>query len=159
MKAGNWKTISSERHFADPNLQVVTDRVQTPARAEPRAWTIVHRKAAVVDRTNNSRRQNRSHPPGTNPDPRSNLGNTIRPDRPHRQRQAGNNRTSRIAGTSRRSRLRAGKRRRTDFTRPLFLFARFHGRARLFLFGASGSTVRRGPAARRRRIDSRLPSV
>ena len=48
MKTGDWKTISSERHFADPNLQVVTDRVQTPARAEPRAWTIVHRKAAVV---------------------------------------------------------------------------------------------------------------
>lgn len=48
MKAGNWKTISSERHFADPNLQVVTDHVQTPARANPRAWTIVHRKGAVV---------------------------------------------------------------------------------------------------------------
>src|SRR6266568_5028488 len=30
------------------NLEVVTDRVQTPARADPRAWTIVHRKAAVV---------------------------------------------------------------------------------------------------------------
>jgi ADP-ribose diphosphatase len=48
MKAGNWKTVSSERHFADRNLEVVTDRVQTPARSEPRAWTIVHRKAAVV---------------------------------------------------------------------------------------------------------------
>jgi ADP-ribose pyrophosphatase len=48
MKAGNWKTISSERHFANANLEVVTDRVQTPARQGPRAWTIVHRKAAVV---------------------------------------------------------------------------------------------------------------
>jgi ADP-ribose diphosphatase len=48
MKGGNWKTISSERHFADPNLQVVTDRVQTPARSDPRAWIIVHRKPAVV---------------------------------------------------------------------------------------------------------------
>jgi ADP-ribose pyrophosphatase len=48
MDGGNWKTISSERHFADPNLQVVTDRVQTPARPGPRMWTIVHRKAAVV---------------------------------------------------------------------------------------------------------------
>lgn len=48
MKAGNWKTISSERHFANANLEVVTDRVQTPTRPEPRAWTIVHRKAAVV---------------------------------------------------------------------------------------------------------------
>ena len=48
MKGGNWKTISSERHFADRNLEVVTDRVQTPARPGPRAWTIVHRKPAVV---------------------------------------------------------------------------------------------------------------
>ena len=48
MKGGNWKTISSERNFADRNLEVVTDRVQTPARLDPRAWTIVHRKPAVV---------------------------------------------------------------------------------------------------------------
>ena len=48
MKSRSWKTISSERHFADRNLEVVTDRVQTPARPEPRAWTIVHRKPAVV---------------------------------------------------------------------------------------------------------------
>src|SRR6266702_3847548 len=48
MKGGKWKTISSERHFADRNLEVAMDRVQTPARPNPRAWTIVHRKAAVV---------------------------------------------------------------------------------------------------------------
>src|SRR5262249_10399971 len=48
MKGSNWKTISSERHFADRNLEVVTDRVQTPARADARTWTIVHRKPAVV---------------------------------------------------------------------------------------------------------------
>ena len=48
VKGGNWKTISSERHFANRNLEVVTDRVQTPAHPDPRAWTIVHRKAAVV---------------------------------------------------------------------------------------------------------------
>ena len=48
MKGDDWKTISSERHFADRNLEVVTDRVQTPARTEPRSWTIVHRKPAVV---------------------------------------------------------------------------------------------------------------
>ena len=48
MKAGQWKTVSSERHFANANLEVVTDRVQSPARPDPRAWTIVHRKAAVV---------------------------------------------------------------------------------------------------------------
>jgi len=48
MKGDNWKTVSSERHFANQNLEVVTDCVQTPARADLRAWTIVHRKAAVV---------------------------------------------------------------------------------------------------------------
>src|SRR6266571_2175490 len=48
MKPGNWKTVSSERHFANANLEVVTDRVQSPARPDPRAWTIVHRKAAIV---------------------------------------------------------------------------------------------------------------
>ena len=48
MNSGNWKMISSARHFADRNLEVVTDRVQTPAHPDPRAWTIVHRKPAVV---------------------------------------------------------------------------------------------------------------
>ena len=48
MKAGNWQTVSSESHFADRNLEVATDRVQTPARPDPRDWTIVHRKPAVV---------------------------------------------------------------------------------------------------------------
>jgi ADP-ribose pyrophosphatase len=44
----NWETVSSERHFANAHLEVVTDRVRTPARAAPRSWTIVHRKAAVI---------------------------------------------------------------------------------------------------------------
>jgi len=48
MKSGNWKTISSERRFFDHNLEVVTDRVQTPSHPNPRDWTIVHRKPAVV---------------------------------------------------------------------------------------------------------------
>jgi ADP-ribose diphosphatase len=48
MKGGHWKTISSERHFANANLEVVTERVQSPARPDPRAWTTVHRKPAVV---------------------------------------------------------------------------------------------------------------
>jgi ADP-ribose pyrophosphatase len=43
-----WETVSSERHFANAHLEVVTDRVRTPARSVPRAWTIVHRKAAVI---------------------------------------------------------------------------------------------------------------
>jgi len=48
MKGGDWKAVSSQRHFADRNLEVVTDCVQSPARPDPRAWTIVHRKPAVV---------------------------------------------------------------------------------------------------------------
>jgi len=48
VKGRTWETISSERHFANAHLEVVTDRVRTPSRREPRAWTIVHRKAAVI---------------------------------------------------------------------------------------------------------------
>jgi len=40
--------VSSERHFANAHLEVVTDHVRTPARSLPRAWTVVHRKAAVI---------------------------------------------------------------------------------------------------------------
>jgi 8-oxo-dGTP pyrophosphatase MutT (NUDIX family) len=43
-----WETISSERHFANAHLEVVTDQVRTPSRSQPRTWTIVRRKAAVV---------------------------------------------------------------------------------------------------------------
>ena len=48
MESDNWKTVSSERRFADRNLEVVTDCVQTPGHPASRAWTIVHRKPAVV---------------------------------------------------------------------------------------------------------------
>ena len=44
----NWETVSRERHFANPHLEVVTERVRTPTRSRPREWTIVHRKAAVI---------------------------------------------------------------------------------------------------------------
>ena len=43
-----WETISSDRHFGNAHLEVVTDHVRTPTRATPRAWTVVHRKAAVI---------------------------------------------------------------------------------------------------------------
>jgi len=43
-----WKTISSERNFANAHVEVVTDCVQTPSHPKPRTWTIVHRKAAVI---------------------------------------------------------------------------------------------------------------
>jgi ADP-ribose diphosphatase len=48
MKAGDWKTNSTERQFADRNLEVVTEHVESPARPDPRKWTTVHRKPAVV---------------------------------------------------------------------------------------------------------------
>lgn len=49
MRDGNgWETKSSQTHFADEHLQVVTDVVQTPSRPQPKAWAIVHRKPAVV---------------------------------------------------------------------------------------------------------------
>jgi ADP-ribose pyrophosphatase len=48
VKEGNWETISSERHFANAHLEVVTDKVRTPSQSEPRTWTIVHRKPAVI---------------------------------------------------------------------------------------------------------------
>src|SRR5215469_4491361 len=44
----SWETVSSEPHFANAHLEVVTDHVRTPSRSLPRAWTIVHRKAAVI---------------------------------------------------------------------------------------------------------------
>jgi ADP-ribose pyrophosphatase len=43
-----WKTISSDHHFTNAHLEVVTDHVQTPTRPKPRSWTIAHRKAAVI---------------------------------------------------------------------------------------------------------------
>ena len=48
MKQSGWETISTERHFANAHLEVVTDQVQTPTRIKPRSWTIVHRKPAVI---------------------------------------------------------------------------------------------------------------
>ena len=48
VKDNSWKTLSSERHFANAHLEVVTDSIQTPTRSKPRSWTIVYRKAAVI---------------------------------------------------------------------------------------------------------------
>jgi ADP-ribose diphosphatase len=48
VKEHTWETVSSERHFANAHLEVVTDQVRTPSKSQPRPWTIVHRKAAVV---------------------------------------------------------------------------------------------------------------
>ena len=43
-----WETVSSARQFANAHVEVVIDQVRTPSRADPRSWTIVHRKAAVI---------------------------------------------------------------------------------------------------------------
>jgi ADP-ribose diphosphatase len=48
VKERTWETISSERHFANAHLEVVTDLVRTPSRSQPRTWAVVHRKAAVI---------------------------------------------------------------------------------------------------------------
>jgi len=44
----NWITISSDAHFIDDHLSVVTEHVRTPHRTDAHAWTIVRRKSAVV---------------------------------------------------------------------------------------------------------------
>ena len=43
-----WEIVSSETHFQDKNLEVVTEEVRSPARDKPRSWTVVRRKRAVV---------------------------------------------------------------------------------------------------------------
>jgi 8-oxo-dGTP pyrophosphatase MutT (NUDIX family) len=43
-----WKTISSEKNFANSHLEVVTEKVQTPSSHKGRIYTTVRRKAAVV---------------------------------------------------------------------------------------------------------------
>jgi ADP-ribose pyrophosphatase len=48
VKQQGWETISSEHNFANAHVEVITDQVRTPSRSQPRKWTIVHRKAAVV---------------------------------------------------------------------------------------------------------------
>jgi ADP-ribose pyrophosphatase len=43
-----WETVGSETHFSTPHLSVATATVRTPSQPEPRKWSIVHRKPAVV---------------------------------------------------------------------------------------------------------------
>lgn len=43
-----WETVSSEQNFGNSFLEVVTEKVKTPSRAEARTWTTIRRKAAVV---------------------------------------------------------------------------------------------------------------
>jgi ADP-ribose pyrophosphatase len=55
VKSGNavsesegWETVSTETHFQNDHLSVATEEIGSPARPEPRRWTVVHRKRAVV---------------------------------------------------------------------------------------------------------------
>ena len=50
LDSGNdgWETVSSETRFQDKNLAVITERIRSPARHEPRSWTVVRRKRAVA---------------------------------------------------------------------------------------------------------------
>ena len=44
----NWEIVSSKTCFEDKNLAVVAEEIRSPARREPRSWTVVRRKRAVV---------------------------------------------------------------------------------------------------------------
>ena len=43
-----WETISSEHHFTNSHLDVVTEQVRTPSSSQVRTWTTIRRKPAVV---------------------------------------------------------------------------------------------------------------
>ena len=43
-----WDIKSTTNHWSDKHLAVATEMVRTPSHPEPRPWTVVHRKAAVV---------------------------------------------------------------------------------------------------------------
>jgi ADP-ribose pyrophosphatase YjhB (NUDIX family) len=43
-----WETVSSQTCFENKNLTVVTEKIRSPARHEPRSWTVVRRKRAIV---------------------------------------------------------------------------------------------------------------
>ena len=47
-ESGGWETVSRETHFQNDHLSLATEVIRTPARPEPRKWTVVHRKKAVV---------------------------------------------------------------------------------------------------------------
>ena len=47
MEAG-WEIVSSESRFRDKNVEVVVEEIRSPARTEPRNWTTVRRKRAVI---------------------------------------------------------------------------------------------------------------
>jgi ADP-ribose pyrophosphatase len=47
-EGNGWETVSSETHFQNKHLEVVTEKTRTPSRQSPQPWTIVRRKRAVA---------------------------------------------------------------------------------------------------------------
>jgi ADP-ribose pyrophosphatase len=47
-ESDGWEIVSRETHFRNDHLEVATEEIRTPACAEPRKWTVVQRKRAVV---------------------------------------------------------------------------------------------------------------
>lgn len=47
-ESAGWETLSSETHFKNDHLEVSTDKIRSPAVREPRSWTVVRRKRAVI---------------------------------------------------------------------------------------------------------------
>jgi ADP-ribose pyrophosphatase len=43
-----WETLAQTTQYEDDHLTLVTERVKSPSRSEPKAWATVHRKSAVV---------------------------------------------------------------------------------------------------------------
>ena len=43
-----WELVSCRSCFADKNVEVVQEEIRSPAKSEPRSWTVVRRKRAVV---------------------------------------------------------------------------------------------------------------
>ena len=46
--ANGWETLARETRYEDAHLLVAMEDVRTPAISNPRRWTVVHRKPAVV---------------------------------------------------------------------------------------------------------------
>jgi ADP-ribose pyrophosphatase len=44
----SWEILSSKSCFKDKNVEVVREEIRSPAKPEPRSWTVVRRKRAVV---------------------------------------------------------------------------------------------------------------
>ena len=44
----SWEVVSAKSCFKDRNVEIVQEEVRSPAKAEPRSWTVAKRKRAVV---------------------------------------------------------------------------------------------------------------